>query len=331
MDYVLPMKPPSPSVEPFDSTDYIFERKWDGQRMQAYCENGTVLDGEMVVLKDGDSVFNAIQQRNTDDPLKVRLRAANIPATYMVFDVLRVGGTNVLDKQLFERKIMLEDVPQKLENFRLIHWSTSKKAFMDYTHRFPEISSFEHSMFLPEKGIQFFQQAEKAVWEGLIAKLLTSTYVPAVNDRRCDWWLKLKCWAFGDFVVGGYVKGNGKREGWLGSLLLWEPLETGGFKYAGDCGSGWDDFALAEMTPVLDRCAIPDCHFQDVPTTKKGDVVVWTHPIVWVKIKYQKSERKGMLREGKLRFPIFPWADRNKFDGPIVWVKDLPTIQIKTK
>ena len=77
--------------EPFDSVDHLFEVKWDGMRALAYVDAdgyrivsrhdnditdrfpelsslanlppGTVLDGELVVLRDGKPSFSLLQTR----------------------------------------------------------------------------------------------------------------------------------------------------------------------------------------------------------------------------------------------------------------------------
>src|SRR5262245_40158632 len=100
----------------FDSPDYTFEIKWDGTRVLAFVDNdgyrllnrraadltsrypefsflsklphGTVLDGEVVVLRHGKSDFSALMTReHARTPLKIRNLARALPATFVVFDV----------------------------------------------------------------------------------------------------------------------------------------------------------------------------------------------------------------------------------------------------
>ena len=100
---------------PFDSEDYLFELKWDGTRGIALVgassyrllsrhgidmtecfpelrflqklEPGTVLDGEVVVLKDGKPEFGLLLSRlGTRSELKSFSRSTR--ATYVVFDQL---------------------------------------------------------------------------------------------------------------------------------------------------------------------------------------------------------------------------------------------------
>ncbi|KKK73644.1 hypothetical protein LCGC14_2891740, partial [marine sediment metagenome] len=113
--------------EPFDSPEYWYEQKYDGARCTAYVENGQVmfrarsgadyteafpdlqgihaqlnaseviLDGELVVdAGGGQHNFRALQSRiKRQKGLAIRVAAESSPATYMVFDVLRVNGVDL--------------------------------------------------------------------------------------------------------------------------------------------------------------------------------------------------------------------------------------------
>src|SRR6266851_9948331 len=113
--FVPPMlaKPGSP----FDSHEHLFEIKWDGTRVLAFIERrgyrlvnrhradvtdrypelgflgtpptGTVLDGEVVVLRHGKPDFGLLLSRNqARAALKIQSLAWTFPATYIVFDLL---------------------------------------------------------------------------------------------------------------------------------------------------------------------------------------------------------------------------------------------------
>src|SRR5260370_13860550 len=102
---------------PFDSSEHLFEIKWDGTRVLAFVEQGgfrlvnrhradvtdrypeleclgaltagTVLDGEVVVLQEGKPNFGLLPSRNqARAPLKIQSLARTLPATYVVFDLL---------------------------------------------------------------------------------------------------------------------------------------------------------------------------------------------------------------------------------------------------
>ena len=98
----------------FDSDRFLYEVKWDGTRTLAFIEHGTyrllnrrrqstadrypeleflahlpsgtVLDGEIVVLKDGQPDFASLLTRELlQSPLKIQLRSRFEPATFIVF------------------------------------------------------------------------------------------------------------------------------------------------------------------------------------------------------------------------------------------------------
>src|SRR3970282_2113930 len=100
-----------PAEAPFSSDDWVFEVKWDGIRAISYVKEGlsirsrnqkelidnfpelselndltrdTVLDGEIVVMKDGKPDFQTlIQRRQNTNPGEIGYRPANFPPTYI--------------------------------------------------------------------------------------------------------------------------------------------------------------------------------------------------------------------------------------------------------
>src|SRR5262245_26903031 len=106
---------------PFDSQDHVFEIKWDGVRAVTYVEpgghrmhgrkrrdladrypelaglaslpSGTVLDGELVVLRDdGRPDFPAILHRENGNAARAHDAARQMPVVYVVFDLLYENG-----------------------------------------------------------------------------------------------------------------------------------------------------------------------------------------------------------------------------------------------
>src|SRR5687768_15377587 len=114
-DFIAPML--ARPGEAFDSEGHLFEVKWDGTRALAFIDKdgyrllnrrradltarypefeplcefpaGTVLDGEVVVLRNGKPDFEAYMVREqARTPMKWRTLAQTMPATYVVFDLL---------------------------------------------------------------------------------------------------------------------------------------------------------------------------------------------------------------------------------------------------
>lgn len=179
----------------FDSDEHLFEVKWDGTRTLAFIEggtyrllnrrqidmtgrypefaglagfpDGTVLDGETIVFRDGRPDFGSLQSREqARSPLKIGSLARTMPATYIVFDLLYERFRCTMDLPLVERRRRLERL----------------------------LSSVGLPQLILSKGIigpgrAFFQETCQQGLEGVIAKRLQSRYLPG---KRTDAWLKIK-------------------------------------------------------------------------------------------------------------------------------------------
>ena len=179
---------------PFDSAEHLFEVKWDGMRALAYIDAGgyrivsrhgnhitdrfpelgslanlppgTVLDGELVVLRAGRPDFSLLQTRA---PLccqhKIRTLARTTPATYVVFD------------QLFERYRSLMDEPL----------STRREVMLNTIDRAGQQVIASDGVVGP--GRSFYDHVVGQQLEGVVAKRLASRYLPG---RRTGAWIKIK-------------------------------------------------------------------------------------------------------------------------------------------
>ncbi|MDT8356979.1 MAG: hypothetical protein RQ758_00585, partial [Methanomicrobiaceae archaeon] len=168
--------------EPFSSPEWIFEPKFDGTRAIAHIRGKSVtlqnrrlhtitarypeleggiteatdrectLDGEIVVF-DGEKIdFQALQRHEQQrDERKIAYLAETIPATYVVFDIISLGGRDLLGEPLMERKERLADAVTPNERVVVI----------DYVR---------------EIGEEYFAAAVQLGMEGIMAKRLGSTY-----------------------------------------------------------------------------------------------------------------------------------------------------------
>src|SRR6266852_8415456 len=122
---------------PFDSSQHLFEIKWDGTRVLAFVEQGgyrlvnrhradvtdrypelgflndlpagTILDGEVAVLRQGKPDFGLLLSRNqARAALKIQSLAWTFPATYVVFDLLYHRFESLLASPLGARRQRLE-------------------------------------------------------------------------------------------------------------------------------------------------------------------------------------------------------------------------------
>jgi ATP-dependent DNA ligase len=145
-----------------------------------------VLDGELVIRDgDGNLEFDALQERIHPAQSRIELLSKEIPATYIVFDLLAEGDEALLEVPLRERRERLAAIAEGAE--------------------------LELTTLTPDA-----EQAE--AWlrsiEGVMAKDLSAPYMPGKRKGMA----KVKRERTIDCVVMGWRPG--KEEGTVGSLIL---------------------------------------------------------------------------------------------------------------
>jgi bifunctional non-homologous end joining protein LigD len=144
-----------------------------------------------------------------------------------------------------------------------------------------------------DDGVALYSAALASGFEGVIGKRKDSRYE---SGRRSGAWLKVKSTSTGDFVVGGYTKGQGAREP-LGALLLgyWQGAKL---KYASHVGSGFDDRSLAQVRAQLEPLRRKTNPFSSKPELNAP--TTWVEPRLVAEVKFQ-----GWTGDGSLRAPVF--------------------------
>jgi bifunctional non-homologous end joining protein LigD len=278
----------------FTSDRWVFERKLDGVRCLAYCEDEKVrirsrsggdtgnafpevvealeaqrcpdfvVDGEVVAFDGEQTSFAALQPRiHLTDP--DRARRTGVAIFYYVFDVLHLDGHSTRSLPLRERKSLVQD---------LFAW---RDPLRFTPHRDTE-------------GEAFFEEACEDGWEGLIAKRADSPY-PSGRSRD---WLKLKCERGQEFVVGGWTDPRGSRVG-FGALLLGYYDAHGELVYAGKVGTGFDTALLHSLHDRLNALARPSTPFGEGPLPPSKDVH-WAEPELVGEVRFTEWTRDGQLR-----------------------------------
>ena len=196
----------SEEKEPFDSPDYIFELKLDGERCLAYLDkNETVLinkrnakmlskfpelsdihkqakkriilDGELMVQIDGRPNFDEVKRRSlTSNKVRIETLSKKHPATFTAYDILYYDK-QITNLPLIERKKLLE------------------KAF-------EENEFLARSRFIDEQGAALYSLTVEQDLEGIVAKRKDGIY--KIGERTKDW-IKIKNLKDDDFVVCGYI------------------------------------------------------------------------------------------------------------------------------
>lgn len=293
--------------EPFSDPDWLFEPKLDGERCLIFKRGGQVrvmsrkrkelavtypeiaravaeqvehdgvLDGEIVAFDGRRTSFARLQQRMQLEQPGGSAKA-QVPIYWYLFDIPHLDDHDLTAVPLRDRKKVLS----RIANFR------------DPLRMTPHENA---------DGADYYRRACRAGSEGALAKDATRGYA----QGRSRAWLKFKCAADQELVVGGYTDPTGQRPE-LGALLVGY-YEGGRFIYAGKVGTGFDESTLRDLRQrlsTLERGRSP--FVEDVDA--RG--VHWTHPDLVVEIAFTE-----WTRDGKLRHPSFVGLRQDKDPGEV--------------
>lgn len=292
---------------PKDQSDYAFEYKWDGVRAIAFWDGkrlklhsrnqlditrrypelmdlglalgkgGTILDGEIVALdEDGRPSFPRLQRRmhaeGIDNILKL---SREVPAWYVLFDVLWAKGRSTMDLPYSERRRMLEELTVSGPSWQITPSHVGQ-------------------------GDTMLRAAESNRLEGLVAKRLDSIYEPG---RRSPSWLKIKVVFGQEFVIGGWIPEKGLNHQRVGSLLLGYYDCPGKGKqpqlrFAGGVGTGYTAAIHANLTRQLRQRQIDHSPFAD-PVPKKD--VIFVNPDLVAEVEFRRWPQGGMIHQASFK------------------------------
>jgi bifunctional non-homologous end joining protein LigD len=284
---------------PADDSDWAYEMKWDGLRaiadvgpggVRLFSRTGrevtsnypelqglaaatsphqVVLDGEIVAFGGGAwPSFEALQQRMNVSSAQARRRAAEIPVTFLAFDLLSADGRSLTGRPYRHRRARLEELGLDGPN-----WQTPR-AFTGVPGPDVQALSLRHGL------------------EGIMAKRLASRYEPG---RRSSSWRKIKNVRRQEFVVGGWNPGTGARTDLIGSLLVGVHEPTG-LVYAGHVGTGFTQATLRLLTARLAPLRRPSSPFGATVPAEHARGAVWVEPVLVVEVAYAEWTSAGRLR-----------------------------------
>ncbi|HSF61005.1 MAG TPA: DNA ligase D [Gaiellaceae bacterium] len=134
--------------------------------------------------------------------------------------------------------------------------------------------------------------------EGVVAKRLDSTYRPG---RRSTDWHKVKLRQTQEVVVVGYTRGQGRRSGGFGALVV-AVHEAGGLRWAGNVGTGFSDAEIERLCGLLkplERDVAPLAEVPKMPRVRRSDVV-WVEPRLVAEVEFTE-----WTHERRLRAPVY--------------------------
>jgi bifunctional non-homologous end joining protein LigD len=211
-----------------------------------------VLDGEVVAFAGGQTSFERLQQQGE----------RHVEIFYYVFDLLHLAGQDVTALPLRARKSLLREA---------VGWHGPLR-FTPHRNR---------------DGEALYEEACRKGWEGLIAKRADGPYV---HGRSRDW-LKFKCSAEQELVIGGYTAPRGSRTD-LGALLL-GVYDDGRLRYAGKVGTGFTRATLADLAARLAPLIRDTSPFVDRVREPHS---TWVEPRLVAQVGFSEWTRDGRLR-----------------------------------
>jgi bifunctional non-homologous end joining protein LigD len=297
-DFVEPMK--ATLVDSMPPGSWLYEIKFDGYRALALrggnvtrilsrkqkdlgkkfqiiadsigklAVQDVVIDGEIVALDDkGRPSFQLLQGFD--------MGLVRPPIAFYAFDLLRLNGQDFRGLPVEERKAKLAALLK-----------TPPPAI-------------RYSASFIENIDALLARVRELGLEGLIGKRAGSKY----DSKRSGAWVKIKLYQQSSFVIGGYTQPAGERKH-LGALLV-GVYDNGKLKFAGRVGSGFTEKLLKLLSAELDKIAVKDCPFDNLPATGRGldpgltaaemKRCVWVKPVVVCEVKFAEWTRGDRLRQ----------------------------------
>jgi ATP-dependent DNA ligase len=234
--------------EQWPKGDFVYEPKWDGFRSISWSSpedridsrnqrpllryfpeltpalgqlpDGTVVDGEIVVVVDGVTDFDSLQQRIHPAASRINMLSEQTPAELVAFDLLADRGEDLREKPFRERRERLVELAGSLS---------------DPWHLTPQTED-------EEVAKEWFDGFESAGCDGIVAKNPDLAYQ---HGKRAM--IKIKHRRTVDCVVGGFREH--KDGGKIGSLLLGLFDDEGQLHFIGHCSG----FGNADRVEIFER------------------------------------------------------------------------------
>jgi bifunctional non-homologous end joining protein LigD len=272
--------------------DWVYEPKWDGFRaivtvaggeVSLTSRNGNDLTGRFrevaraaqLGIRAADAILDgeicALDEQGRSQFSLLQEGAGTL--VLMLFDLLEVDSEPLVELPLRERRQRLERLVEK------------KGAHVLVSPQF-------------EDGGALLAAAREQGLEGVVAKRMGSRYQPG---RRSTDWHKVKVRAEQEVVVAGYTRGQGRRSGRFGALVV-AVHEAGGLRWAGNVGTGFDDAEIERLLGLLKPLERPTSPFAEtprMPRVRRGDVV-WVEPRLVAQVAFAE-----WTHEGRLRAPVY--------------------------
>lgn len=274
---------------------WLHEIKFDGYRLLAHIEAGRVklltrsgLDwtkrfgkGVLAALQDlplgaaivdGELVVETASGATDFSALQADLSAGRTDRfVFYVFDLIYLDGYDLRSLPLIERKTLLEKLVP------------------------PGEGVVRFSAHLDESGAMVLQHACRLSLEGIVSKRRDAPYRPG----RGKTWVKSKCSARQEFVIGGYVPSTVSRKA-VGSLAL-GVFEEGKLQHVGRVGTGFSAEVAEFLQTRLERLRTDEKPFDNAMTADERRGVRYVRPELVAEVEFRAWTADGHLRHASFR------------------------------
>jgi len=266
---------------------WVYEPKWDGYRAIVTVSGGDVTltsrngndlterfrdvaRAAALAIRSSDAVLDG-EVCALDESGRARfslLQESSGSSVLVLFDLLELESESLLDEPLRERRRRLEQLVG------------------------PSPAVLVSPQF--DDGQALLAAARQQELEGVVAKQVGSRYR---SGRRSPDWQKLKLRQTQEVVIAGYTRGQGRRVGGFGALVV-GIHDAGVLRWAGNVGTGFSDQEIARLRALLEPLGRPDSAFADVPKMpriRRSDVV-WVEPQLVAEVEFAEWTHEGRLR-----------------------------------
>jgi bifunctional non-homologous end joining protein LigD len=239
-------------------------------RALASMPDETVIDGEVVFLDEsGRPSFNALQNYG----------ASSVPLFYYVFDVMIVGGKDVMAQTLESRRELLErQVLSKLSD------------------------PIRQSPVLEASLSDLIQSVKAQGLEGLVAKRRDSRYEPG---QRSGAWQKMRVNQRQEFMIGGYTPAAQNFD-----ALIFGHYDGDRLIYVARTRNGFTPASRDQLFRRFKGLETDQCPFANLPEAKAGRWGVgltaekmkgcrWLRPLLAGQFEFLEWTPDGHLRHAR--------------------------------
>ncbi|HET9460671.1 MAG TPA: DNA ligase D [Gaiellaceae bacterium] len=267
--------------------EWVYEPKWDGFRALV-----TIAGGEVrLTSRNGNDLSERF-------PEVARAAQLGIRAADAVLD----GEICALDEQGRSRFSLLQEGGGTLALvlFDLLELDSEPLVEKPMRERRKQLAALVQGggqvLVSPQfdDGDALLAAARAQELEGVVAKRVDSRYRPG---RRSTDWHKLKLRRTQEVVVVGYTRGQGRRTGGFGALIV-AVHDGGGLRWAGNVGTGFGDDEIERLRGLmrpLERSDSPLAAVPTMPRVRRKDVV-WVEPRLVAEVEFAEWTHEGRLR-----------------------------------